>query len=69
MEHFQKLRQVLSKKWPGFVPLPQIDLKILGKNTLSTELQAYLLNTFLRELVQHEFFLKSNEFQTWFDPN
>lgn len=69
VEHFQKLRQLLMKKWPGFVPLPQINLQILGKNNLNTELQGYLLNCFIKDLVQHEFFHDSNEFNTWFDPN
>ena len=67
MEHFSKFRNFLSMKWPGFIPLPQISLQILGKTNLGNDLKAFILNNFIKDICQYDFISDSTEFKAVFD--
>lgn len=68
-KHIQKLRAHLLLIWPGFIPIPQISLEVLGKANISNELQSFILNNFIKEIVQYDFLRESKEFKIAFDEN
>lgn len=51
MDHFMRFRDVLVKKWPAFVPLPQVSLQIIGKTNVSNEIKQDILNSFIKDIV------------------
>lgn len=69
MEHFSKFRDVIVKKWPAFVPLPQVSLQIIGKTNLSNDIKKDILNSFIKEIVQYDFFTDSPEFRCVFSSD
>ena len=66
MEQLVKFRSFIAQKWSGFVPLPQLNLDMVGKQK-NNELEVFLINQFVRDISKYNFITGSLEFTALFN--